>query len=174
MNFTVNHVTFPALLLGDVPKPTNATSQTSSRFLIPSTDKSKASGPFLNRQWQEIYWRGHRWGPFSAILSGVTFLVAAYFAVAGSKQQYLYGTAAVAAASVVPWTLVVMAAGNRELHLRGDAQCSAVTPEELKEIEGKEGDIEGLVSDWLFFNEVRAFLALTATALGIAASLQSA
>ena len=90
---------------------------------------------------------GHRWGPFSAILSGVTFLVAAYFAAAGSKQQYLYGTAAVAAASVVPWTLVVMAAGNRELHLRGDAQCSAVTPKELKEMEGKEGDIEGLVSD---------------------------
>lgn len=40
---------------------------------------------------------------------------------------------------------------------------------EPREDEGKEGDIQDSISDWLFFNEVRAFSALAATAFGITA-----
>jgi hypothetical protein len=172
MNYTVNHLTFPALLLGGVPKSSSKPSEISSRFLTPSTNDSQVSLAFLNRQWQEVFWRGHRWGPFSAILSGVAFLTAAWCSDAKSSQQHLYAVAAAAALSVIPWTLIVMLADNDELHRRGDAQRFAADKGEQKEAKGDGRDLMTLIQRWIFYNDVRASLALLATVAGVAASLQ--
>jgi hypothetical protein len=172
MNFTVNHLTFPALLLGGVPKSSSKSSELSSRFITPSTNDSQVSLPFLNRQWQEVYWRGHRLGPFSAILSGVSFVTAAWFSDPKSSQQYLYAVAAVAALSVIPWTILVMVPDNDELHRRGDAQRLAADKGEQKEEKGDGRHTMKLIRYWLFYNDVRASLALVATVAGVAASLQ--
>lgn len=168
MNFTINYVTFPALLLGDVPKTTSSP----SRFLIPSTSSPFSPSPFLTRQWQEVYWRGHRWGPASAILSGVAFATASWFSGQKSNQQYLYATAAVAAVSVVPWTLAVMVPVNDELHRRGDAQVGGGGTEAGKEAKGDGRDVLDLVRDWLLYNNVRASIALVGTVAGVMAYLQ--
>ncbi|KAH7414541.1 hypothetical protein DE146DRAFT_627570 [Phaeosphaeria sp. MPI-PUGE-AT-0046c] len=171
MNFTIDYLTFPALLLGGVPKASSS-SKHSPRFLTPSTDSSQASGPFLNRQWQEVYWRGHRWGPLSAILSGASFMTAAWFSSSKSNQQYLYATAAVAAVSVVPWTILVMVPYNNELHRRGDAQLAAGEKDAEQEAKGDGRDLMVLIRKWLFYNDIRASLALGATLAGVMASLQ--
>jgi hypothetical protein len=172
MNFTINHLTFPALLLGGVCKASSTPSQLSSRFLVPSTDDTQVTGPFLTRQWQEVYWRGHRWGPLSAVLSGVAFLTAALFSGPKSSQQYLYATATVTAVSVIPWTILVMVPVNDELHRRGDAQRFVTEKDEWKEVKGDGRDLMALIRYWLFCSEVRASLALVATISGVAASFR--
>jgi hypothetical protein len=172
MNFTINYLTFPALLLGGVPEASSTSSKISSRFLVPSTDNSQVSRDFLARQWQEVYWRGHRWGPPSAILSGIAFFTAALFSGAKSSQQYLYATATVSAVSVIPWTLLAMVPVNDELHRRGDAQRYANQQDEDKKIKGDHRDLMTLIHYWLFCSAIRASLALTATLAGVLASLQ--
>lgn len=172
MNFTVNHLTFPALLLGDVPKSSVSPSGLSKRFLIPSTDELQVPRAFLTRQWQEIYWRGHHWGLPSAILSGLSFLNAAYFSAAASKQRYLYIAAAITAVSVVPWTLMIILPINKELHRRGDAQRLGADKEHVQEVKGDGRDLITLLGDWVSYNNVRASLAMMSTFIGVAALLQ--
>lgn len=172
MNFTINHLTFPSLLLGGVPKSSVKADQLSPRFLTASTDETQVSNALLNRQWQEMYWRGHRWGPASAILSGVAFLNAAYFSDAESISRYCYAAAAVAAVSVVPWTLAIMVPVNDELHRRGDAQRLAEDKGESKEIKGDGRDFMTLIRTWLGYNNIRASLALISTVTGVVGTFQ--
>ena len=166
MNMTINHLTFPTLLLGDVPSP--QTTKLSPRFLTPSMDDSQVALPFLNRQWQEVYWRGHRAGPTSAALGCAAFLLASWYSPTPVVRT-LYGVAALMAVSVIPWTLVVMQADNDEMHRRGDAQRFRDSKEKQENAKGK--DLMTLIQDWLFRNEVRASLAMVSTAIGIVALL---
>lgn len=172
MNYTINYLAFPALLLGDIPKASNLP-QSSARFFAPSTDDAYSSRHFLNRQWQEVYWRGVRWGPPSAIISGVSLLTASWFSASGSNEQYLYATAAVAAMSVMPWTLLVLVPVNEELHRGADAQISTAKGNNAeKEAKGNESDVVALIRAWVRYNDVRATMALVATGAAVAALFQ--
>ncbi|KAH8178994.1 hypothetical protein LIA77_00513 [Sarocladium implicatum] len=172
MNFTINYLAFPCLLLGGVPKSSVPANKLSSRFIVPSTDETQVSDALLNRQWQEMYWRGHRWGPASAVLSGIAFLNAAYFSTPESIPRYCYAAAAAAAVSVVPWTIAIMVPMNDELHRRGDAQRLAEDKSETNEIKGDGRDLMTLIRTWLFYNKIRASLALVGTVAGIAGTFQ--
>ncbi|KAK0389306.1 hypothetical protein NLU13_2881 [Sarocladium strictum] len=172
MNLTINHLTFPTLLLGGLPKSSTSPASLSSRFFVPSTDESQVSKAFLNRQWQEMYWRGYSWGPLSGLLSAAAFMTAAYLADPESRQRYLYATASAAAVSVIPWTLAVMVPTNNELHRRGDAQRLAADKEQVEESVGDGRDIMDLIRTWLVYNNVRASLAVSATLAGVLASMQ--
>jgi len=106
MNTTVNYITMPALLLGHLP---HAPSQTASRQPGPATISH------LNRQWQEVFFRGHRVGSGLAVAAGLAHGCAAYF-VKRTSAKWFFGAAAASSVAVVPYTLVFMLATNDELH----------------------------------------------------------
>lgn len=171
MNLTMNHIAFPAVLLGGVPKSPAKAAESSSRFFTPSTDTPESLRPFLTRQWHEIYMRGYLWGPPSAIISGASLLTAAYYSGPESTQRYLYLAAAIAAMSVMPWTLSVMIPINNELVRRADSERLALEKGEPKEVKGDGRDLVTLIRSWVSGNEVRAYAAMVATGAAVTASL---
>lgn len=163
MNTTINYLTIPAVLLGQRP---DHKAQSAKGFLVSSTSSPASPTSHLNRQWQEIFFRGHRVGPASAILSGVTLSMASYFSQSQPSQMF-FAAAAASAAVVMPYTLVVMWPTNTELHRRGDAITDGVDAK-------KEYDEEGtkkLLKDWVRMSKVRANMALVATVLAVAGLL---
>lgn len=157
MNLTVNHLTLPTLFL-------SAASDTSSPAKHSPHDTHDPDR-LLARQWREVFWRGHRWGPLSAVLSGVAFGIAAYHSPSNSVEQHLYTVAGLAALSVVPWTLLVMMGDVDELLGRADGHKG----------KGKEGTGDGrllrdVMERWRVCNGVRAGLAVVGTVAGVAAS----
>ncbi|KAK9802203.1 putative Noranthrone monooxygenase [Seiridium cardinale] len=58
MNTTINYLTIPTVFLGQPPK--DHSQPASPAFLVASTGTAASPASHLNRQWQEIYWRGHR------------------------------------------------------------------------------------------------------------------
>lgn len=119
-----------------------------------------------------MYWRAHRWGQGSAILSSVAFASASYLQETVSRKKGLYAAAALAAVSVIPWTLLVIMPTNDELHRRADAQVTAAMEEKESEVPKGDGrDILDLIKFWVSCNNTRASLALIATVAGVAASM---
>lgn len=166
MNLTIDYLAFPSLLLGSAISPS---SKPSPRFFVPSTSTPATPPRHLTRQWQEVFYRGHCWGPPSSIISGVSFLTAAWYSASKSNEQHLYVTAAVAAMSVMPWTLLVIFPVNDELNRRGSALEKDAGKEEAK---GDGRDLVALMRTWVTYNDVRAGLAVVATALGVWATFQ--
>ncbi|KAI0187784.1 hypothetical protein F4808DRAFT_466314, partial [Astrocystis sublimbata] len=154
MNTTINYVTMPTLLLG-APIRADAETDKSTFFstvlgepltsrhprasreaILPSTPVPVSRITHLNRQWKELYWRGHRYGPVSSIFSTSCFLAAAWCtrprgSLSGGLMQIagvnvglrtcIYVAAAACAFFAGPYTLIVMVPGaNDELHARGD------------------------------------------------------
>lgn len=159
-NTTINYLTMPALLLGAPPK---TEIEKSSKFLVPATNTP--SGPISNmsRQWQEIYFRGHRMGPGLMILSGATLGAATYWANQRLARQ-LFGLAAITAVSVIPYTLIFMAPTNNELHRRSYAITKG--SRDMKDLDAS--STLSLVANWIALNKGRAAISLFATYLGLA------
>jgi hypothetical protein len=88
------------------------------------------------------------------------------------NQQTTYAIAAFAAALVVLWNLIVMQSGNDELQRRGDAQRLAAHKREAKDPKGDGHNLMTLIHNWLYYNNVRASLALVATIARVAATFQ--
>jgi hypothetical protein len=150
MNTTINYITMPALLLGHLP---HAPSQTASR------QPGLATISHLNRQWQEIYFRGHRVGPGLAVAAGPAHGCAAYF-VKRTFVKWVFGAAAASSIAVVPYTLVFMLATNDELHRRA---VSSKDVDESKTL--------GLLIKWVELSKTRANIALLSACLGAAGIL---
>lgn len=102
----------------------------------------------------------------------MSFLTAAWFSGPGSNQRYLYASAAIAAMSVMPWTVIIIFPVNNELTRRGDALVAAAEKGEEKEVKGDGRDVVTLIRSWVFYNDVRASLAVISTAVGLAAYFQ--
>jgi hypothetical protein len=150
MNTTINHITMPALLLG---YPAHASISSASKQSGPATISH------LNRQWQEIYFRGHRVGPGLAVAAGVAHGSAAYFAEE-TAVKWLFGAAAASSIAVVPYTLVFMLATNDELHRRA---VSSTDVDESKTL--------GLLIKWVELSKTRANIALLRACFGAAGFL---
>jgi hypothetical protein len=145
MNTTINYIAMPALLLGH---PSHASSQTASKKPSPSTVS------LLNRQWQEIYFRGHRVGPGLAVGAGLAHASAAYLAEV-TNTKWFFGAAAASSIAIVPFTLVFMLATNDELHRRA---CSSKDADVSKTL--------GLLAEWVDVNKTRADIALLSACFG--------
>lgn len=139
MNTTINYITMPALLLGH---PQHATSKAASKNSGPPTI------PHLNRQWQEVYFRGHKVGPGLALGAGLAHGSAAYFA-RETAVKWFFGAAAATSIAIVPYTLLVMLSTNDELHERAASS---------KEIDGQK--TLGLLYKWVGMSKTRANIAM--------------
>lgn len=165
MNTTINYLVIPVVMLGNSPVTSDSSppKSSSSKSIIPATSTPASAIPHLNRQWQEIYWRGHRVGPASAVFSGLAFSTSAYFS-SGLKQN-LFIIAAVSATSVWPYTTVFMVPTNDELHRRGDAVTAGGDSKK------NDQDTMALLAKWVGMSKVRAGLSLVAAVCGVAAFL---
>ncbi|KAI0145561.1 hypothetical protein GGR57DRAFT_479924 [Xylariaceae sp. FL1272] len=216
MNSTINYLTMPTLLLGSPIKPSAKTDtptifstvlgepsrsnhpQASREAILPSTSTPVSSVSHLNRQWKEVYWRGHRYGPASAIFSTVCFLTAAWSSrplasapnpdiilesitgVEISLKMALYIAAAAGAFFAWPYTQIVMVPGaNDELHARGDriAVRNGLGDgmDVIEDWKGGESEAENketlqLIKRWTGYSKMRAAAAGVAVVLGVIAS----
>ncbi|ETS84296.1 hypothetical protein PFICI_02321 [Pestalotiopsis fici W106-1] len=169
MNTTINYLTIPTVFLGH--PPLHSSEASASGFLVRSTEKPASAVSHLNRQWQEIYWRGHRVGPGSAIFSGIALGAASFFSSHGQAikpgRWLLFAAAGAIAMSAYPYTVFAMVPTNDELHRRGDAITEGLA--EKKDFD--EGETAALLAKWVRLSKVRASLALIATAFGVAGLL---
>jgi len=140
MNTTINYITMPALLL---EHPQHSTSKAAG-----SKQPGPPTIPHLNRQWQEVYFGGHKVGPGLALGAGLAHGCAAYFAKE-TAVKWFFGAAAATSIAIVPYTLLVMLSTNDELHER------AVS---TKEIDGQR--TLGLIYKWVGMSKTRANIAL--------------
>jgi hypothetical protein len=145
MNTTINYITMPALLLGHPPHPSNQTA---------SKQSSPSNVSHLNRQWQEVYSRGHQVGPGLAIGAGLAHASAAYLTEV-TATRWFFGAAAASSIAIVPYTLVVMLATNDELHQRASSSKDA---DVLKTL--------GLLAKWVDMSKMRANIALLSACFG--------
>ena len=158
MNTTLNYITLPIMLMGRAP----SSPSDQGRFLIPSSSTPVSSSSHLLRQWQEVYWRGHRVGPASSIFSGVTAFYAAYHSAPASIKQGLYIAAGCWAMAAWPFTIFVMVPTNDELHRRGNLVTEGMR-EGKKGGEGVDGkETMELLKYWTLLSKVRASLAMVA------------
>ncbi|SMR54417.1 unnamed protein product [Zymoseptoria tritici ST99CH_3D1] len=148
VNTAINYITMPVLLIGHSESALNPT----------SCDKAGAATiPHLNRQWQEVYSRGHRMGPALAVSATVAHGLAAYSANEWTVKC-LFGAAAAASIAVVPYTLLVMLPTNDALHARADAK---------KDRDGDDEKTLGLIVKWVGMSKVRANIALLSAFLSV-------
>ncbi|KJX98036.1 hypothetical protein TI39_contig443g00023 [Zymoseptoria brevis] len=148
VNTAINYITMPTLLIG----------HSESALRPTSSDKAGAATiPHLNRQWQEVYFRGHRMGPALAISATIAHGLAAYSANEGTVK-WLFGGAAAASIAVVPYTLLVMLPTNDALHARADTK---------KDGDGDGEKTLGLIVKWVGMSKVRANIALLSAVLGV-------
>ncbi|KAJ5995803.1 hypothetical protein N7481_002780 [Penicillium waksmanii] len=136
MNTTINYLTFPTILLA-------------------------SSVPHLNRQWQEIYFRGHHVGPALAIIGGTVFSTASYLADQGFAKQ-VFAAATVSSFAIIPYTLFFMVSTNDELHRRS----FAIAKDPLTSDNMDETETAILLSKWLSLNKTRAKISLLSACLG--------
>ena len=139
MNTTINYIAIPALLLDHPP---GATSKAAPKQSGPATI------PHLNRQWQEVYFRGHKVGPALAVGAGFAHGSAAYFAKE-TAVKWFFGAAAASSVAIVPYTLLFMLSTNDELHERAASS---------KEIDGQK--TLGLLHKWVGMSKTRANIAM--------------
>ncbi|CEJ62823.1 hypothetical protein PMG11_11309 [Penicillium brasilianum] len=158
MNTTINYLTFPTILLGQPPRPG---AKASGDFFVPVMNVPASSVSHLNRQWQEIYFRGHRVGPALAIIGGTVFSTAAYLADQGFVKQ-VFAAATVSSFAIVPYTLLFMLSTNDELHRRS----FAIVKDPLASKNMDESETAALLSKWLALNKIRANIALLSACLG--------
>lgn len=158
MNTTINYLTFPAILLGQPPHPG---SKASGDFFVPAMDVPASSVSHLNRQWQEIYFRGHRVGPALAIMGGTVFSTASYLADQGLVKQ-VFAAATVSSFAIVPYTILFMLSTNDELHRRS----FAIVKDPLASKNMDESETAALLSKWVALNKIRANIALLSACLG--------
>jgi hypothetical protein len=165
MNTTINYLTIPTVFLGHPPSQGSKT--LAPGFLIRSTSEPASSVSHLNRQWQEIYWRGHRVGPASAIFSGIVFGAASFLSYHSeaikSSRHLLFAAAGAFAMSAYPYTVFAMVPTNDELHRRGDAITEGLAGKK----DFDDGETAALLAKWVRLSKVRASLALIATVLGV-------
>ena len=168
MNATLNYISVPIMRLG---RPQSGSSRPGP-FLVSSDDKPVSSSSHLVRQWQEIYWRGHRIGPASAACSGATALYAAYTSQYASVQQKLYIAAACWVVAVGPFTIFAMVPTNDELHRRADLVAEGIekTTNGIKTSDDEE--TMALLEKWTYLNKIRTALAMVA-AVCVGAALVS-
>jgi hypothetical protein len=150
MNTTINYITMPALLLGHPPHATNQAA---------SKQPGQATVSHLNRQWQEVYFRGHRVGPALALGAGLAHASAAYFAKETAVKRF-FGAAAASSIAIVPYTLVFMLATNDELHQRASSSKDGGVSKTL-----------GLLAKWVGMSKTRANIALLSACFGAAGIL---
>lgn len=162
MNHTINYLTIPSLLLGS---PLSPGATASKAFKVPATEAPETTPNHLNRQWQEIYNRGHLIGIPTAIGGFAAYLTAAYFSKAAGGEALnsrLFLAAGVVALSVTPYTLVFMVPTNNALHARGDALSAG------REGKGSEEETMAMLRKWVRMSKVRANLAVLAVGLAVA------
>jgi hypothetical protein len=147
MNTTINYITMPALLLGHYPH---------TAMSAASNHSGPATISHLNRQWQEVYFRGHRVGPGLAVGAGLAHASAAYFAEK-TAVKWLFGAAAASSIAIVPYTLVFMLATNDELHRRASSSK-----------DGDETKTLDLLLKWVDMSKMRANIALLSACFGAA------
>lgn len=169
MNTTLNYIAVPIMQIG---RPRRESSK-QGRFIISSDDKPVSSVSHLLRQWQEIYWRGHRVGPVSACFSGATAFYAAYNSPSASMQQKLYIAAGCWAMAAWPFTIFVMLPTNDELHRRADLVTEGIqkTSNGVKAFE--DGDTMALLRKWTVLSKIRAALAMVAATCVMAALISN-
>lgn len=158
MNTTINYLTLPTILLGQPPHPG---SKASGDFFVPAMDVPASSVSHLNRQWQEIYFRGHRVGPALAIIGGTVFSTASYLADQGFVKQ-VFAAATVASFAIIPYTLLFMLSTNDELHRRS----FAIVKDPLASKKMNESETAALISKWVALNKIRANISLLSACLG--------
>ncbi|KAK9769938.1 putative Noranthrone monooxygenase [Seiridium cardinale] len=164
MNTTINYLTIPTVFLGQPPK--DHSQPASPAFLVASTGTAASPASHLNRQWQEIYWRGHRVGPASAILVG-SHLAPRPIPVKSRTMDGCSHLAPPTALTAWPYTLIAMVPTNDELHRRGDAVTEGVGRKKACD----ERETAAFLAKWVRLSKVRANLGLVATILGVAALL---
>lgn len=158
MNTTINYLTFPTILLS---QPSHPGSEASGGFFVPATDVPASSVSHLNRQWQEIYFRGHRVGPSLAIIGGTVFSTASYLVDQGFVKQ-VFAAATVSSFAIVPYTLLFMLSTNDELHRRS----FAIVKDPLASKNMDEAETAALLSKWVALNKIRANIPLLSACLG--------
>lgn len=154
MNTTINYITMPSIFLGAPVQ--NKSQAPSKRFIVPASDNPASAVPQLSRQWQEVYYRGHKVGPAGALGGGFTFGTASYLAETIVATR-VFAAAAVASFAIVPYTLVFMLSTNDELHRRATASGKDVDEEKTLR----------LLSKWVGMSKTRANIALVAACLGV-------
>lgn len=155
MNTTINYITMPTLLLGHLPQ---AKSQADSN----RSSSNTGTISHLNRQWQEVYNRGHLVGPALAVLGGISYGSAAYF-VEEAIAKRVFGAAAVSMIAVVPYTLLFMVPTNNELHERANAAGKGSSTAHSD----KQSTLD-LVLKWVSMSKTRANIAFVSVCLGLA------
>ncbi|KAF1985785.1 hypothetical protein K402DRAFT_394391, partial [Aulographum hederae CBS 113979] len=135
-----------------------------SVITIPSIQAAPASQqPAL---WAKMYDIGHKLAPTGAIGSSLAFsylATQAYRSSLTSRQPfYLFTFAAIVIPAIVPYTLAFMHPNvNYPLFAKADAQASGAL--ETKD----EGEIERLVSDWAWYNNIRAAMITAGAVAGV-------
>jgi len=159
-NLGITYMTVPVLLL---PSPATPLALPAHAPKNSASSQKPATEPgHLARQWQATYSLGSKGGPFAALLASVSYLYAARTLPSAAKlQKQLFIAAAGLSLAIVPFTFVIMARTNHELHRRADAATKGA--EEDFKADAKEGSIESyhtpdLVRWWATLNIMRASL----------------
>ena len=169
MNTTLNYITVPIMHIG---RPRSESSK-QGLFIISSDEKPVSSVSHVLRQWQEIYWRGHRVGPASATFSGATAFYAAYNSRHTSTQQKLYIAAGCWALAAWPFTTFAMVPTNDELHRRADLVTKGMQKTTNVVKVSDDDDSMALLEKWTHLSKIRAALAMVAAGCVMAALVSS-
>jgi uncharacterized membrane protein len=111
ISWGLSYLSVPALLLG--PPKTSSTA---------SKSQPVSSPDLLARQYQYVFDIGAVVGPVTGVLSASTFIYASQQLPAAARtSKYLLIAAAILNVSVGPFTMIVMAKANNELHRRAAA-----------------------------------------------------
>ncbi|KAL8834951.1 MAG: hypothetical protein Q9170_003528 [Blastenia crenularia] len=135
---------------------------------------AQAPNTLLVREWQTTYGRGIAASPAIAVASALSYIYLSYnlsFTLNHHKAE-VYALAALATASIVPYTLIFMKNVNGKLNRKVEDSKKLDRSKEMDESSDKKEDhAQELLSRWTIHNAARAMFPFTGACLGIYATV---
>ena len=165
MNLTMSLIAIPTLLLPHPSSRPQPLRGSDGSQLLPASPSA-----LLARQWQSIYYGGHRVGPAMAILGALAFALARQTSDAEPARS-IFTAAAIASLGAVPYTLGLMLPTNNALHERANmaskADSKTMTGDHVASLKAEE--TIRLIVRWKRMNIGRASICLCAAVCGVVA-----
>jgi hypothetical protein len=164
ISWGLSYISVPALLL---QPPKTSSSPTFKAQPVSSSE-------LLARQYQHIFDIGALVGPITGVLSASTFIYASrQLPAAAHTSKYLLIAAAVLNVSVAPFTMIIMARANNELHRRASAAEKGEDETKSRQSASPRGiesyDTPKLLQWWSTLNAIRGWIQVGAFACATSA-----
>lgn len=135
----------------------------------------QAPTPLVSRQWQTIFERGKPIAIPSALLSAGSFSYLAYalYKTLHHPRAELYGLAAIATITMIPFTALLIQPTNEKLHEKANEfQQWSLADEAVENNVAKGESSKELIDRWATLNAVRALFPLSGAVIAAWATLK--